>query len=241
MNHLHPSLFRISSTEMQRLMQVNVRVTEPVFLKDPQATDLGRRILEQSVELIDTLGLEHFTFRKLANALGTAESSIYRYFENKHNLLIYLVGWYWSWREYKLVFDTANITEPASRLERSIRSITTPVTDKGNFEYLDLRALHRIAVSESGKAYMTKEVDEEHKAGYFSSFKRLCDRLRTNILEVCPDHPYPALLASNVVDGAMVQRFFAEHLPSLCEKNVKNRISDHFVDLVFASINARVR
>jgi len=98
---------------MQRLMQVNVQVTEPVYLKDPLTTELGRRIIEHSVRMIDELGLETFTFGKLASSLGTAESSIYRYFENKHRLLIYLVGWYWSWREYKLVFDTAtSLTVP---------------------------------------------------------------------------------------------------------------------------------
>lgn len=226
---------------MQRLMQMNVQVTEPVYLKDPQGTDLGRRIIEHSVILIDELGLEKFTFGKLAAALGTAESSIYRYFDNKHRLLIYLVGWYWSWREYKLVFDTANIADPVTRLERGVRSVTEPISDKGSFGYLDLRALYRIAISESSKAYMTKEVDEEHKEGCFSGFKRLCDRVRDLVLAVAPEHPYPAALASNVVDGSMVQRFFADHLPSLTDRSVKARLSDHFVHLVFASVNAPSR
>jgi len=115
------------------------------------------------------------------------------------------------------------------------------VTEKGNFAYLDLRSLYRIAVSESGKAYMTKEVDGEHKEGCFSSFKRLCDRLRDAIVDVRADHPYPALMASNVVDGSMVQRFFAEHIPSLSEKNARSKIPELFVDLVFASINAPAR
>jgi len=226
---------------MQRLMQMNVQVSEPVYLKDPQGTELGRRIIEHSVLLIDELGLEKFTFGKLASSLGTAESSIYRYFDNKHRLLIYLIGWYWSWREYKLVFDTANIDDATTKLERGVRSITEPVTDKGSFGYLDLRALYRIAVSESSKAYMTKEVDEENKEGCFSGFKRLCDRLRDMVLAVHPGHPYPATLASNVVDGSMVQRFFAEHLPLLTDKGAKSRIPDHFVHLVFASVNTPKR
>lgn len=220
-------------------MQMNVQVTEPVYVKDPQGTELGHRIIGTSVALIDELGLEAFTFGKLAAALGTAESSIYRYFENKHRLLIYLVGWYWSWREFKLVFDTANIADDRERLERAVRSITEPVTDKGNFGYLDLRALYRIAVSESGKAYMTKEVDQEHKEGCFSSFRRLCDRLREMILAVAPAHPFPAALASQVVDGSMTQRFFAEHLPTVTDKGARNRVPELFIHLVFASVNAR--
>ncbi|MEZ4755283.1 MAG: TetR/AcrR family transcriptional regulator [Flavobacteriales bacterium] len=222
---------------MQRLMQVNVQVTEPVYLKDPQATELGRRILEQGVRLIDELGLEAFTFGKLATELGTAESSIYRYFENKHRLLIYIIGWYWSWREYKLAFDTANIADNRERLARAIRSITEPVTDRGSFSYLDLRALYRIAVSESAKAYMTKGVDAEHREGCFGSFKRICDRLKEHILLVRPDHPFPAMLASNVVDGSMIQRFFADHLPSLTEKQARTRLSEFFVELVFSTVN----
>lgn len=222
-------------------MQVQVQVAEPVYLKDPQSTELGKRILEHGVRLIDELGLEKFTFKKLAGELGTAESSVYRYFDNKHRLLIYLVGWYWSWREYKLVFDTANISDASLRLERGIRSVVGPVTEKGPFNYLDLRALFRIAVSESAKAYMTKEVDDEHKEGYFSSFKRLCDRMRELIVAVRADHPYPSLLASNVVDGSMVQRFFAEHIPALSEKNARAKLADHFVDLVFATMKARKR
>ncbi|MCU0319447.1 MAG: TetR/AcrR family transcriptional regulator [Flavobacteriales bacterium] len=224
---------------MQRLMQVNVQVTEPVYLKDPQATELGRRILEQGVRMIDELGLEAFTFGKLAAELSTAESSIYRYFENKHRLLIYLIGWYWSWREYKLAFDTANIADHRERLGRAIRSITEPVTERGNFAYLDLRALYRIAVSESAKAYMTKGVDTEHREGCFGSFKRICDRLKEHILSVDPAHPFPAMLASNVVDGSMVQRFFAEHLPSLTEKQARAKLSELFVELVFATMNKK--
>jgi AcrR family transcriptional regulator len=224
---------------MHRLIQMNVQVTEPVHLKDPQSTDLGRRIIGTSVEMIDALGLEAFTFAKLAAALGTAESSIYRYFENKHRLLIYLVGWYWSWREYKLVFDTANIADATLRLERAVRSITEPVTEKGAFGYLDLRALYRIAVSESSKAYMTKEVDQEHREGCFSSFGRVCGRLREMILAVAPEHPFPAALASQVLDGSLTQRFFAEHLPTVTDKGARNRIPDLFVHLVFASVQPR--
>ena len=49
------------------------------------------------------------------------------------------------------------------------------------------------------------------------------------------------LLASTVIDGAMVQRFFSEHLPNLSERNARTKLADHFVELVFASVNARKR
>jgi AcrR family transcriptional regulator len=226
---------------MQQLMPVNMQVTEGVYLKDPSATELGRRIIETSVRLIDELGLEAFTFGKLAQALGTAESSVYRYFDNKHKLLVYLVSWYWSWREYKLAFDTANIPDGSVRLEKGIRSILEPITEKGSFEHVDLRALYRIAVCESSKAFMTKEVDGEHKEGSFGSYKRLCDRLRQLIIDVRHDHPYPGLLSSLVMDGSTTQRFFAEHIPSILDKNTRSRLSDHFVSIIFATLNTASR
>ena len=38
--------------------------------------------------------VEEFTFRKLAQKINTTEASVYRYFENKHRLLIYILAWY---------------------------------------------------------------------------------------------------------------------------------------------------
>eukprot|EP01031_Cornospumella_fuschlensis_P000390 gene390-492_t len=73
-----------------------------LFLRDPESSDLGRRIIRQAILLIAEIGFEEMTFRKLANQIGTKEASIYRYFENKHRLLVYLVAWYWQWLEYQL-------------------------------------------------------------------------------------------------------------------------------------------
>ncbi|MFZ9029367.1 MAG: TetR/AcrR family transcriptional regulator, partial [Crocinitomicaceae bacterium] len=79
--------------------RVSISVNENVFLKDPTSTELGRKIVRASIDLIDELGFEDFTFKKLALAIGSTEASVYRYFENKHNLLAYLTMWYWGWME----------------------------------------------------------------------------------------------------------------------------------------------
>ena len=52
--------------------------------------------------------------------IGSNESSIYRYFENKHKLLLYLASWYWGWLEYQLVFATHSITDPKEKLDKAI-------------------------------------------------------------------------------------------------------------------------
>ena len=57
------------------------------FLRDPLHTELGTKIVSQSILMIDQLGFEQFTFKKLAHAIGSTEASVYRYFDNKHRLL----------------------------------------------------------------------------------------------------------------------------------------------------------
>ena len=89
---------------MDRLLHMDVQVRERVYTKDPSSTELGHRIIGTGLQLIDELGFEAFTMAKLAKSLGTAEASVYRYFANKHRLLVYLVDWYWAWRESKLAF-----------------------------------------------------------------------------------------------------------------------------------------
>ena len=76
-------------------MQVNIH--NGLYLRDPKETTLGQSILKHSIILIDELGFEHFTFKKLAAKINSTEASIYRYFENKHLLLVYLSNWYWEY------------------------------------------------------------------------------------------------------------------------------------------------
>ena len=83
---------------MQELLKnIQITVNDKIFIKDPEHSEIGKSIIKSSMEMIHTMGMERFTFKKLATELGTTESTIYRYFENKHMLLIYLISWYWGW------------------------------------------------------------------------------------------------------------------------------------------------
>jgi AcrR family transcriptional regulator len=77
------------------LPDVSIKVNENVYLKNPENSDLGRKILSSSIDLIDDIGFEKFTFGKLAKLIKTSEASIYRYFDSKHKLLLYFASWYW--------------------------------------------------------------------------------------------------------------------------------------------------
>jgi len=208
--------------------QVRLRINPKIYLKDPESSTLGKHIIQTSIALIDQHGLEWFTFRKLAKSLGTTESSVYRYFENKHRLLIYLTSWYWGWQEYRLVFATANVESPEAQLQTAIRVLAEPLGEADAPPLLDMQALHRIIISESLKAYFTREVDEENKEGFFAPYKRLCQRMSELVLHIQPAYPYPHSLSSTIIEGIYHQQYFAAHLPALTDIQQDTQALIHF-------------
>lgn len=196
-------------------------MNEHLFLKDPQDTELGRNIVLQSIIMIDELGLESFTFKKLSQKIDSTEASIYRYFENKHKLLVYLITWYWTWLEYRIEFDINNITDPKKQLARAIQLITEKKDYDRSFPDVDEPALQRIVINESDKTYLTKQVDHDNKYGLFSGFKSLCSRIVSIVKEINPDYAFPHSLVSTSLQAAHQQVFFSEHLPSLSDHSAK--------------------
>lgn len=212
---------------------IQIRINERVYLKDPESSVLGRKIVASGIQLVDQMGFEQFTFKKLATHIGSTEASVYRYFENKHKLLIYLMSWYWNWLEYQLMFSTNNIASPDERLSIALRVVSQPHLLGNDDIHMDQAALHRIVVAESPKAYLSKEVDEDNKEGYFLSYKRLCKRIADIVREINPDYPSPTALISTLVESAHNQIFFAAHLPRLTELTRDNydELTSFLVDL----------
>jgi AcrR family transcriptional regulator len=212
---------------MERLLSnIKIQVNENLYNKDPETSELGKKIIQHSIELINEIGIENFTFKKLGVRISSNESSIYRYFENKHKLLLYLTSWYWSWMEYQLVFRTFNIKDPLERIERSLLVLTEPVSQDSSYIHINEILLNNIVINEFSKSYLTKEVDTENKEGYFSVFKRLITRLKEMIVEINPDYEYPSSLASTVLEASLYQSFLKDHFPSITDcsspKDTKN-------------------
>ncbi|MGC6480320.1 MAG: TetR/AcrR family transcriptional regulator [Flavobacteriaceae bacterium] len=203
---------------MQELLS-NLRINIPssVYLKDPESSDLGKRIIEHSIVLIDGIGFEAFTFKKLGEVIGSNESSIYRYFENKHKLLMYLCSWYWGWLEYQLVLTTFSLKDPREKLEKTIEVISRKVTEDSTFTYVNEPLLSRIIIHENSKSFMTKQVDTENQEGGFESYKRLIQRVYTHIEAVAPDYAYPKSLASTLVETALHQHYLRDHFKSITD------------------------
>lgn len=218
---------------------VQMPVEDKFYLRDPVSTTLGASIVEHGILMLDELGYEQFTFRKLAERLGRTEPSIYRYFQSKHRLLLYLTAWYWSWVEYRLLLVTVNVVPPVERLRRALREVTRPIRDDESTPHIDEAALYRVVVAESSKVYLHREVDAENREGLFRSYKRLCRTVADIVTEVNPAYPFPVALISTVMESSHTQRYFAEHLPSLTEVNRSDpdgTLTEYLTDLVFKAI-----
>lgn len=196
--------------------------------------------MEGGIDLIAGIGFEQFTFRKLAREINSTEASIYRYFESKHKFLLYLTAWHWGWMEYRLVFSVANIKSAVERLEIAIRILTERIEEDHSFSHINNLKLYQIVISESSKAYLTKEVDHENKEGFFSGYKQIVERVSDIILEIEPTFKYPHMLISTVIEGAHHQRFFADHLPRLTDiVKGEDAVTSFYHDMVFCTVQDR--
>jgi AcrR family transcriptional regulator len=196
---------------------INLKINDSLFVKDPQQTDLGKKIIEQSVLMIDEIGLEQFTFKKLADAINSTEASIYRYFENKHLLFVYLLNWYWEWMMVRIDLNTLNMSDPVQKMKVILRVIVDTANRNTAVEFVDEEVLHRVVVREGTKGYHHKLVDEENKEGFFLSYKKLCSKIAGVIQELDPDFLYPRALASTLIETANNHLYFARHLPRLTD------------------------
>lgn len=224
---------------MDRLLQsVKIGINEKIYVKDPESSDLGKRIIEESILMIHDIGFESFTFKKLGIKIGSNESSIYRYFENKHKLLLYLTSWYWGWLEYKLVFSTNSITNPKEKLTKAIEVVTKATVQDSSFSHINEIFLNKIVVNEYSKSYLTKEVDVENKEGYFVIYKRLVSRISEMISFVDSDYKYPSSLASTILEGSLHQYFLRDHFISLTDCHHGDDATQYFLHLAFSSLKA---
>ncbi len=219
------------------LSNLKIAVPEQIYVKDPESSALGKRIVEHGIILLDQVGFDSFTFKKLGHLIGSNESSIYRYFESKHKLLLYLSSWYWAWVEYQLVIETHNLA-PKDKLEKAITVLTRTVKEDSNFSHINEINLNRIIINENSKSFLTKEVDQENKDGYFVIYKRVIHRLKDMINAVNPDYSYPSSLASTVIDGSLHQHFLKQHFSSITDCCTHVTPTEFYKDLVFNTLTS---
>jgi AcrR family transcriptional regulator len=221
---LNIRLFTINSLRLK--LALKITMNEALFLRNPESSELGKKIIKHSIELIDKSGFESFTFKKLADEIHSTEAGIYRYFENKHKILLYLTAWYWSWLEFQISYQTNNMIDPNMQLEKVIELLTSPIEDDEKTDYVNERLLHQIIISEGSKSYLTKHVGLDNQQQFFKSYKDLCAAIGQIISACQPIYKYPKSLASTLIEMAHFQSFFMNNLPSLTDFSSTKRNSD---------------
>ncbi len=225
-------------------MQIDfkIKMSDKLYVRDPEGTDIGKMIVKSAVTMISNIGYEQFTFKKLAAEINSTEATVYRYFENKHKLLIYLLDWYWSFIEFQVIFQLNNITDPAEKIKKVIDILVWEDNAALVFTEPDQQALYYIAIAEGSKTYLSKDVDDNNKELLYKPFKDLCARIALIFKEYNPKYKYPASLASTIVETSHLQYYFMQHLPRLCDFSKKKNPKDieaYLEHLVFGALDSK--
>ena len=199
-------------------LDIRIKMNEKLFLRNPEESVLGKKIVKNGLILINKLGFEEFTFKKLSIEISTTEATIYRYFENKHRLLVYLVNWYWSYIEYKVIFQTNNITNPEVKLKTIIKLLVEEPGNNGlNSDFISEQEAYQLIMWESSKSYLTRNISKDNKDRLFKPYKDLCERISSIIKEHNPKYKFPHSMASTILEMAHSQKFFMKNLPALTD------------------------
>lgn len=216
--------------------QLKFEINDKIFLRNPESSEVGKQIVKKGIDLIYELGFEQFTFKKLAHEINSTEATIYRYFENKHRLLLYILNWYWNYMEFLVTFRIQNMKDAREQLKIIIQLITSDTSgNPGQFEY-NISYLNQIVIAESSKVYLTKEVSEINKNEVFKPYKELCARIAEVISSYNPDYKFPRSLSTTLIETSHDQQFFCLNLPRLTDvKTVKksNYTALFLEDLMF--------
>jgi hypothetical protein len=216
--------------------QVKFDINEKIFLRNPESSDVGKLMVKKAIDLINELGFEQFTFKKLALEINSTEATIYRYFENKHRLLLYILNWYWSYMEFLVTFKLENVIDKKERLKIIVNLLTHELAESSSqFDY-NKKFLNQIVIAESSKVYLVKEVTEINKNEVFKPYKDLCSKIAEVISAYNSSYKYPRSLSTTIIETSHHQQFFSVNLPKLTDASSKTNTeftSDFIEDLLF--------
>lgn len=220
-------------------LQLIFRVNNKIYLRDPETSAIGKQLVKTAIDLIHELGFEQFTFKKLAAEIDSTEATVYRYFENKHRLLLYILNWYWSYMEYLLGIRLQNIPNKKERLRLIVELLTHELPESsGQYDY-NKKYLNQIVIAESSKVYLVKEVAEINKHAVFKPYKDLCAKIAEVISDYRPGYKYPRSLSSTMIETSHNQQYFSVNLPRLTDATPANRseFTNNFLEsLVFKAL-----
>jgi AcrR family transcriptional regulator len=202
--------------------QIKFEINEKIYLRNPEGSEVGKLMVKKAIDLIYELGFEHFTFKKLSLEINSTEATIYRYFENKHRLLLYILNWYWCYMEFLVTFKLENITDKKERLKIIVHLLTHELSESVNQLDYNKKLLNQIVIAESSKVYLVKDVAEINKNEVFKPYKDLCAKIAEVISDYNPHYRYPRSLSTTLIETSHHQQYFSVNLPKLTDVSARS-------------------
>ena len=231
-----------------KLLHCYFRSRMPRYLIEPApglalrdtSSPMGGRILADGLVLLNEIGLEAFTFKKLAERIGCTEVTVYHYFANKQRLLQYYFQVYWLWLATHCQQEGRGLKDPLARLHGDIRAICglwPADAMAAQFAPSDLREL---VINEGSKSFMHKNVDSDNELKLFKPYKDLCAHIASELKACSPGMKSPRSFATTLVEMAHSLEFAMHHLPALTELSARKdrkklsgfltELSDRYLD-----------
>lgn len=204
-----------------------------LYTKDPMSSAIGQEIIRQSVEMISATGLDQFTFKKLAQQLQSTESTVYRYFQNKHQLATYLASYHWSLMEWRIAFATANITNDQTRFENALRELCRWVVDDPESSYINEAKLQHMVITSGFNTFLPLELSKSEKQAYTSSYNHLIRRLSLIVQKSHRLIKHHDALASAIIESVHHQMYLQLHTPHLTDIKSKDQQLYMFIHQIF--------
>lgn len=198
------------------------------------SSPMGVRILGEGLELMNGIGLEAFTFKKLAERMGSTEMTVYHYFANKQRLLQYYHQVYWLWLATYCQQEGKTLNDPMERLRGDIRAICGLWPADARAAQFDPSKLRELVINEGSKSFMHKNVDSDNKLKVFKPYKDLCGHLAMEVKACSPRLRNARSFATTLVEMAHSLEFAMHHLPALTElseKKDRKQLAGFLIDL----------
>lgn len=156
-----------------------------LYVKDPLSSPVGMQILASAVPMIQSAGLEGLTFKKLAFEMKSTEATIYRYFSNKQQLLMYSMSIYAAALQMRLMLTTSNITQPQDKLRAAIKSLLEVPRRDGTLEGMRMIHLHAIWCAEMPKHMDGSLAENSQRKAWYQDITDLVARLKDVMSAAC--------------------------------------------------------
>jgi len=205
-----------------------------LHLRDPSASAVGARILAEGLVLMNDLGLETFTFKKLADRAGCTEVTVYNYFPNKHRLLQYYFQLYWLWLDTHCQQEGRLLKDPMERVRGDIRALCGLWPKNVLAAQLDPFTLRALVIVEGSKSFLHRNVDEDNKLKLFKPYKDLCAHIASELKACDKACKQPRSFATTLIEMAHSLEFAMHHMPALTElsgKRDRKHLAQFLIDL----------